>query len=745
MKKFALQLLESYDNLHEQAPAAMTPEQAISMAGESIKAPRVLKGAGGGTGRIWKTTRKTISFQRDAPNARANKVDGPGSEGYDDLAAFLSGAATTQQPVQISKAERQQMERDQRQQETVDGLNEAFPGLGDSVNSLHAKLNSVRERVLGGLNEERLHSQFFSNANNSVRTLTNKMIERDMLFVEQSADTEEKGTTIFEREPPSPDQARRAFKNYEKLITLTDQLMRGQRDPKNAIEDIRRMKQLLMKNEKGQVFIKIDGRSLGGICLMPSERHSLNEVIQQYEKEVDRFTKDNSDLLDEGETLALDTFDFSKSSFNHSNVVKEVSETLEMAAHHIANGDASSAKPYLLNVVRQYKDSIGKALQLQRGMLSEDDAELGAMLTELGIEKGTKDEVEKAVVSIVQGYLKPRIDFYNRFKPDFVSRVGEGDVGKGFKPDNMLVWKDKPTDAALDPFVQKVKFQNLDKKTQQAIVKSGGSPTGDYYVAGVSLKTYLGGTETKVGSTYGFVGLGERYGTGVGLGTHEKNVRQRMLNAGLSTQQFDAARTELTKLTGASNFCRDIVANDALNLVGKTPKQAQGIVTSHIKLMMKTHGIEMPLNDPQYIEKLKGADGTIDPRSLSRFSVHLEKEMHLKIIEKSLSDRGKSEMDNKDPMLHALLLMGVDAGIDSTQTNVMGVTTKTDTNESHVYNQNGEIMKSVEGVLSGKRPFTFSRSGLRIDRGMKVELNNERNRVAVNSYIPSIQENLDLV
>jgi len=102
-------------------------------------------------------------------------------------------------------------------------------------------------------------------------------------------------------------------------------------------------------------------------------------------------------------------------------------------------------------------------------------------------------------------------------------------------------------------------------------------------------------------------------------------------------------------------------------------------------------------------------------------------------------------MDNKDPMLHALLLMGVDAGIDSTQTNVMGVTTKTDTNESHVYNQNGEIMKSVEEVLSGKRPFTFSRSGLRIDRGMKVELNNERNRVAVNSYIPSIQENLDLV
>jgi len=745
MKKFAIELLESYSRLREQAPAAMTPEQAISMAGESIKAPRVLKGGSGGTGRIWKTTRKTISFQRDEPKARANKVDGPGSEGYDDLAAFLSGGQTTQQPVTISKEQRQQMERDQRQQETVEGLNQGFPGLGDAVNSLFTKLNTVRERVLGGLNENRLHSQFFSNANNSVRTLTNKMLERDALFVEQSADTADEGVTVFEREPPSPDQVRRAFKNYEKVMTLTDQLMRGLRKPENVIEDMRKMKQLLMKNEKGQVFVKVDGRSLAGVCLMPSERHALNELVQKYEKEVSKFEKANPELLEENETLALDSFDFSKSSFNHSNVVKEVSETLEMGAHHIAKGDFDQAKPYLVNVVRQYKDSIGKALQLQRGMLSEDDAELGAMLTQLGIDKGTKDEVEKAVVSIVQGYLKPRVDFYNRFKPDFVSRVGEGDVGKGFKPDNMMVWKDKPTDSALDPFVQKVKFQNLDKKTQQAIVKSGGSPTGDYYVAGVSLKTYLGGTETKVGSTYGFVGLGERYGTGVGLGTHEQNVRQRMIDAGLSTQQFDAARTELTKLTGASNFCRDIVANDELNLIGKTPKQAQQAVTSHINLMMRTYNIKLPLNDPEYFEKLKAEDGTIDPRSLSRFSVYLEKEMHLKIIEKSLRDRGKSEMDNKDPMLHALLLMGVDAGIDSTQTNVMGVTTKTDTNESHVYNQNGEIMKSVEEVLSGKRSFTFSRSGLRIDRGMKVELNNERNRVAVNSYIPSLQENLDLV
>ena len=499
-----------------------------------------------------------------------------------------------------------------------------------------------------------------------------------------------------------------------------------------------------MKNNKGQVFIKVDGRSLTGICLMPSERHALNEAIKEYEKEVEKFEKNNPDTVGD-EDLSLDSFDFSKSSFNHSNVVKEVSETLEMASHHLARGEFDKAKPYLENIARQYKDSISKALQLQRGMLNDDDAELGEMLTQLGIEKGTKDEVAKAVTSILQGYIKPRMEFHKRFKPDFVSRVGEGDVGKGFKPDNMMVWKNKPTDAALNPFVQKVKFEDLDKKTQKAIVSNGGEPRGDYYVAGVSLKTYLGGTETKVGSTYGFVGLGERYGTGVGLGRHEANVRQRMLNAGMTTQQFDAARTELTKLTKAADFCRNIVANDELKIIGKTPQQAQQAVMSHLEGMMETYGIQMPTKDPEYLEKLKGPDGKIDSRSLSRFSTYLEKEMQMKIIEKSLSERGKSEMDKDDPMLHAMLLLGADAGLDSTSENVMGVTTKTDTNESHVYNQNGEIMKSVEEVLNGKREFTFGRSGLRIDRGMKVELNNERNRVAVNAYIPSLEENLDVV
>lgn len=745
MKKFALQLLESYHSLHEQAPQTMTPEQAIGLAGDSIKNPGILTGAGGGQGKIWKTTRGTISFQRDEPNARANKVNGPGSEGYDDLAAFLSGAGTTEKQPVMSKAERQEMEKQQRQQETVDELNEGFPGLGDSVNSLFNKLFSLKNVLDTNTREAKLHGQFFSNANNSIRTMSKKMLERNLIFVEQAADEGGDDVKVFEREPPSESQVSRAFKQYEKVATLVDQMRRGKREPENMLEDLRKMKQLLYTNKKGQVFLKVDGRSLAGVCIMPSERHALSDVITAYEDEVAKFEKEHKELLEPDENLAIDSFDFAKSSFNYSNIVKETSENLEIAAHYFARGELDKAQPILENMAKQYKESITKVLQLNRGMMSEADAELIASLEALGSGKGTKKEVRELVKNIIVGHVAPRAEFYRRFKPDFVSRVGEGDVGKGYKPDNLLVWSQPPTDPALKPFVQKVKFEDLDKTTQKSIVADGGSASGDYYVAGVSLKTYSGGTETKVGSTYGFVGLGERYGTGQRLGDHEREVRRRLLGAGMTTQQFDAARTELTKLTSAAGFCRNIVANDDLNLIGQTPKQAQSAVLNHVQMMMDTYGISMPLDDPEYLRTLKGPDGTIDARSLSRFSTYLEKELQVKIISKSLADRGKTEMDKDDPMLHAMLLLGADAGLDSTQENVMGVTTKTGTKESHVYNQNGEIMKSIEEVLNGKREFTFSRSGLRIDRGMKVELNNERNRVAVNAYIPSVEENLDLV
>ena len=762
MKKFAIELLESYSRLHE-APigggsvAAGTPvEQFIKQLENEVQGNSLITYPTPTDGKpldVYRDGSGKLVFKKGPFGSRApgiEKVMNPQLVHYSKLAKWLGSGDGVQAPEQrqggtMSKAEREEMERQQRQQETVEELNQGFPGLGDAVLSLFTKLFESVGVLETNTREAKLHGQFFSNANNSIRTMSKKMLDRNTIFVEQAANESGDDVKVFEREPPSEAQVKRAFKQYENLTTLVSQLQGGRRDPKNMLQDLRKMQQLLFRNKKGQVFLKIDGRSLAGICVMPSERHALSELVNNYEKEVAKFEKAHGDLLEEGESLAIESFDFAKSSFNYSNIVKETSETLEIAAHYYARGEFDKARPILESMAKQYKDSIVKVLKLNQGMMSEQDAEVIAALEELGAGKGTKQEVQALVKKIIIGHVAPRAEFYRRFKPDFVSRVGEGDVGKGYKPDNLLVWSQPPTDSALNPFVQKVKFQDLDATTQKTIVANGGVAGGDYYVAGVSLKTYSGGTETKTGSTYGFVGLGERYGTGVRLGRHEAVIRQRMIGAGMTSQQFDAARTELTKLTDAANFCRNIVADDELDLIGKTPKQAQQAITNHLELMMKTYNIKMPLNDPMYLKSLRSSDGTIDARSLSRFSTYLEKEMQMKIIDKSLADRGKSEMTKDDPMLHAMLLLGADAGLDSTQENVMGVTTKTDTKESHVYNQNAEIMKSIQGVMDGSLEFTFGRSGLRVAGGMKVELNNERNRVAVNCYIPSTEENLDLV
>lgn len=764
MKKFALELLECYTRLHESAggpgfdyaiakaprwtkedkargvpkpPPVNVPSPnnsaLVIQAGVNNKHLPFLQGGVLGS-QIISAKGPPPAYKIKLDNWYAGQGDGEEQQG-------VAG----QKPVQMSKAERQEMERQQRQQETTEELNQGFNGLGDAVNSVFEAVSNKIKTVLPGMSKERLHSSFFSNANNSVRTMSLKMLKRNLLFVEQTSD--EEGVTVFEREPPSESQVARSFKQYEKLVNLVDQLKRSSRKPEIIAQDLRKMKNLLYKNEKGQIFLKIDGKSLGGVCIMPSERHPLSEIVNEYEKEAKKFEENNPDVLDPDETLQLESFDFSKTSFNHGNVVKEVSEKLEQAAHYIASGNYDKAKPFLVSIAKQYKDSIGKALQLKDGMLSEDDEMLVSMLDRLDIKNGTKDEVEQGIQSILRGYLQPRIDFYNKFKPQHVSRVGGGDVGKGDKADNLMVWREKPTDPDLQPFLKEVKFQNLDKDTQKTILSDGGDNTGSYYVVGVSLKTYMGGTETKAGSTYGFVGVGDRYDTGTRLGDHEATVRRRMIEAGMTTGQFDDARAELSKLTKASRFCRGVVANDDLNLVGKTAGESKKVVLNHIKLMMDTFGIDFPLDDDTYFEKLEGKDGVIDARSLSRFSTYLEKELHMKIMEKSLASRGSSfeDMDRNDPILHALLLLGVDAGLDTTQDNLMGVTTKTDTNESHVYNQNQEIMSSVEGVLSGERGFNFSRSGLRIDRGMMIELKSERNRVAVNAMIPSLAQFLDLI
>ena len=100
--------------------------------------------------------------------------------------------------------------------------------------------------------------------------------------------------------------------------------------------------------------------------------------------------------------------------------------------------------------------------------------------------------------------------------------------------------------------MHKVKFEDLDKDTQKEIIDNGGEASGEYYVAGISLKTYQGGSETKVGSTYGFVGLGERFFSG-NRGKHENFVLDRLSKLGATPKQIQGGLNYMKKMSDISS------------------------------------------------------------------------------------------------------------------------------------------------------------------------------------------------
>jgi len=769
MKKFALQLLESYSILHEQPePQEINPQvqQAIGMAaGKDRNNPHIISNGKGQQAKLYQTFNKKTKvtsniFQLDTPNAYALKILGAGdNKGYDELVKFLAGKQARSGQGEGSSRE-QQLE--QRREEAITELNDLQPGLGDSLAKQYDEAVAYDPTDLFGNSnravnmKNKLHEQYFSNSNYSLRTKMKKASERERLYLEQYAEEEAKDPeklTLFERSPVTSDQTEQGMNQITRLMGVVAKLRRGVTSTDEArqmLEELKTTSKVLQQNRKGTVFLRVDENSLAGISFNSSEQHFITSLFNEYDELSKDFAASNPEILDtddEGETIdnySIKQFDLRGSSTNISSVVKESSELLEIAAHHIARKDYAKAEPIIRKLATQYKDSIEEALKLQGGMLDENTENMREVLDAMGIDENSKkDEVTDAVYKIVSGHMSRRTSFYKKYQPDFVSRVGEGDVGKGDKADNLMVWTKPPVGKGIDKYVTKVNFQDLDSSTQKEILDGGGSAEGDYYVAGLSLKTYYGGNKTTAGETYGFVGLNDRIGSRAQLGAHETFVVNQMKEAGLSDDQINAARGKISDLAEVSNFCRSIVANDSFQLRGRNAEDSQKVLVSSLKTTMKQFGIKMPLDDPQYLEKLKGQDGLIDTKSLSRFSTHLEKEMHMKMIDKD-RDKKTGELSPNSPMLHALLMIGADAGLDSVST-PLGVMTNTKTNETHVYNQNEEIMRPVREAISGDRQTQMTRGGLKVDGNFEVNLKNARNRVGIACLVSSKEEDLELI
>jgi len=780
MMNFAKLLLESYSRLHEATDTRAY--DAVFKAGQIAKSanqPQPLSPLqGGGNDATVGFGENGIYIEGGPFGSRKRNLKelGKDQKGMAALLNWYTGAEEppeeggdqgdgTQEPEQVvdplEGLSQKERKRVMDQLEAVEELNSLSPGMGDAIllqyESQKLLIEKEGETKYGNEMDrkkytkqaiERLQGDYFSNKNSSIRSKLKSANERETLFLEKSEQSDDKPVTLFEREPVTSTQSKQSLDKISDITKTLSRLRSGtlnNEEKRSLLQELRLNTEFLQRNEDGTIFMRVDESTPAGISFNTSPQHSLSKLFDAYDEEVKKFQQENIDLLDEGEELTLQNFEVQTDGGNMGEIVKNVSEDLELATHHIVSGNTKKAGEIIRDIATRYKDSIYKALRLQRGMGDQHTEQMRVMLKDMGITgDSSKDEVVQTMTDILSGHVTRRMDFYKKYNPEFVSRVGGGSVAKGDKADNLLVWTSPPKEKTSARLAQKVKFQDLDKDTKKAILDGGGDPNSDYYVVGLSLKTYQGGIRTKAGESYNLIGVGDRYSPSSTLSDHERFVLNEFRNAGLSERQIGDARKQINEMSKISSFTKQFVENaDQLQIIGKTPEQSTKAVINHIELMMKQNGIKYPVKDINYFDKLKGADGLVDEKSrkdfLKKFASHLEKELMFKHM------RGRTKNGKlRDDTLHALLIMGADAGLDSVRP-VLGGSTKLSTNESHTYVQNEELMRASREIIQGKRDYALTNQGLVADGRFTVNLERRGHGLQVNMFLSSMAEDLNLV
>lgn len=781
MKNFALQLLESYASLYEQDQKGFVQVFSAARSAQNGTSQVLSPPTGGSEAQVGKSEDGNAYIKGGPFGSGTRSLLELSPEDKEKINNWWAGALEPEQEVGAGQTEPEadageteavvdpfeglpvkEKKRMIQQTEAIEELNSISPGMGDSVLRQYEaqkrlieadfesrNMNDLDKRKYKKQALERLHGDYFSGKNSSLKNKIISAHRRELLYLERkSGQKEETEVTLFEREPITSTQASQAVGKIEEITKTIEKLKRGTLDAegkRSLLQELRRNREVLQRNEDGTVFLRVDESTEAGLSFNTSPQHALSQMFDEYDELVSAFEEDNSDLLDEGESLSIQQFQVDTDGGNMGEIVKNVSEELEAATHYFVTGNTQEGLAIVKDIAIKYKDSIRRALKLQEGMSDEHTEKLRVMLKDMGIDKDSDGaEIATIMTDIIAGHISRRREFYQRYKPEFVTRVGEGSVGKGNKADNLLIWTSPPTEKTARRLAQKVKFQDLDKKTQQQILKDGGDPNKEYYVVGLSLKTYQGGIRTKTGESYNLVGVSDRYNPSQPVTGHEAFVLGEMRKAGLSEAQIGLARAEIESISKHSSFCKSIVANaDELQIVGQTPQQAQKAVIKHLEGMMKQHGIKYPLNDINYFDKLEGKDGVVDEKSrkdfLKTFSSYLEKELILKHL-RARTKNGKLQ----DPTLHALLIMGADAGLDSVRP-VLGGTTKLSTNSSHTYVQNEEIIRATQEIINGTRPYEITNQGLQAGGNFSVQLERRSHGIQINGFLSSKSEDLNEV
>lgn len=502
----------------------------------------------------------------------------------------------------------------------------------------------------------------------------------------------------------------------EGIRALSDLIYIKARDPKLPKDKRKRPKGYVGFEFAGQIFFRtgLDGNLRGlsfnfgeGSRMQKNVEAALNKLNKRREALVKKGMLDEGD--GEFQRVGFDRV-ATAAGGNISAVVKELSEIGEVSLFKLIQDPTDEkSRADLKALVRRFHEDVSRAMDLEDAALDMYADEALSMAQGMG--GGDLDLEAKFIAKM----LKHRKEFMEFMDADDVVRVGEGDVGRGFKPDVLYLYNEKPS--------------HIDEKYLKKMEDGR-------WAVGVSLKTYSGrhGRDTTLGGTHS---LGTMSGQLVipskDFDSHTQEVIKQL---GWSPKQVREMQGVAQQADNLNKFCRSI-AGDGMNLKGLSGAQARGVVTDQVLTSMEAAGIKLPngytRKDIEKLCKDAGISGNkiIGQEHLSRLSVHLEKEMTLKRLE-NVPTNEEGHLDPNHPeviyQLHAYGSAALDSqwGADVMNSTVMMA-------QSQVFhnNQDGKVRDVVAEAMAGNIPVTYTAGRIQIGPCAHLAMSNQKNRVSM--------------
>ena len=730
--KFARLLLESYSRLHEANEGLMwltgqpmpAPGQELPLShptGQGVKDPTIILytddqnivRAKGGPFGSFPVQVNAIPQDPELKSKINNWYAGTEEEGGDE---------TTQQtgvpevdpyemdPVfsQLNEDDRDRLKRlDAILPETSKTLKSIFENAKDSVTEISER--KLLQKVLGGASRGSLAYNLEKELSKGREAV--KFERSD--FIGFALDPDLK-LTALQGSLETMEQFSKAFKNASTCEQSVDNM--------TDVADKVRI------SESGSIFFKNSYEANGfGISLSIAKENPLNIMASQYNDKLDACYKEGASEwhIPVKEIKANATGD----GGNVSNMIKEVSEKVQVAAFHFAKGNVSKAKEMIMDIYSEFGEEAFRRLELRKDIDAGEnilDEEYQQMIDELeafGI--SAADDVKNFAKAYLKSYLLESATFAKNIGADYAVRVG-GTAGKGDKSDVDYVMKQKPINLPEGTVMHKVKFENLAPEVQKEI----GTPTQEhYFLIKDSLKTYGNEGEVKVGTAYSIETEAGRL-----LDDGDKHGSYVWDALGVDDNTKAAGKEVLTKMQRTSSNLKKLLDKD-FQTGSMSVGNVKTFLSKQIEEMARQAGADKEtiramkkvLSDYQ-----KGGDNKAVLGMLDREFMMLNLKNSLEYNDDGTVNKRKSQGG-----LAAIAALQASMGVDSTGIKPQSTIHILGTGNTYRHDQNDSIVNPLLELLDpeSQRNVTLGSSKITIDQDGSFEMKAGKGRASGNGYV----------